>query len=489
MPTNPLPPPPINDKPGSYTWLEWYRQLRSYVSTSGSVPWYVINFAGSNITDIAIRQHNDLQGVQGGTAGERYHLTAAQYATLAAGLHNDLSGLQGGTSTQRYHVSSANYDAVSRTSWNIQDLTMNIDMGGTGVTQQVGLEQYMVVKNLTGATFTSGQVIGIFGASSGRVTGQKFIADGTVTSSYFIGIATMNIANNTEGFVTTYGYVHDLDTSAWAVGDVLYASPTVAGTMTNVKPSAPNIALPIGVVLTSDAITGTILVRPQIPFHLSYGAFSSSTNQPVSTANQPFGFFFDTSVSSDRIFLQDRVANLTGSISGTTLTVTAQSGDLIRLPMVLTGTGVTAGTTITGFGTGTGGTGTYTVSISQTVASTSLTGTRKSKIVCQDAGVYNFAFSLQVISTNASNSTITIWCRKNSVDVPNSATKITIASNTAIIVPAWIFTLQMSAGDFFEMGWAVDSDKVSLLADPAQTVPFARPSIPSALLTVTQINQ
>ena len=73
-----LPPPPINDAPGSFTWLEWYRQLRNYVSTSGSVPWYIINFAGSNITDIATRLHNQLQSLQGGTSGEMYHLTAAE---------------------------------------------------------------------------------------------------------------------------------------------------------------------------------------------------------------------------------------------------------------------------------------------------------------------------------------------------------------------------------------------------------------------------
>jgi hypothetical protein len=72
-----LPPPPVNDQPGSFTWLEWYRQLRNYVSTSGSVPWYIINFAGSNITDIAARDHGNLQGLQGGTADARYHLNTA----------------------------------------------------------------------------------------------------------------------------------------------------------------------------------------------------------------------------------------------------------------------------------------------------------------------------------------------------------------------------------------------------------------------------
>ncbi len=80
MPT--LPPPPLNDKPGSFTWLEWYRQLRNYISTSGSVPWYIINFAGSKITDIADRSHNSLQGIQGGASGEAYHLTSTSYSAL-----------------------------------------------------------------------------------------------------------------------------------------------------------------------------------------------------------------------------------------------------------------------------------------------------------------------------------------------------------------------------------------------------------------------
>lgn len=81
-----LPPPPINDKPGSYTWMEWYRQLRNYVSTSGSVPWYIINFSGSNLTDIANRNHENLQGLQGGDSGQHYHLTAQQYAGVSNSL-------------------------------------------------------------------------------------------------------------------------------------------------------------------------------------------------------------------------------------------------------------------------------------------------------------------------------------------------------------------------------------------------------------------
>jgi hypothetical protein len=65
----------------------------------------------------------------------------------------------------------------------------------------------------------------------------------------------------------------------------------------------------------------------------------------------------------------------TGEIAGTTLTITVATSGALYVGSLLTGTGVTAGTTISSFGTGTGGTGTYTVSTSQTVSSTAITGT------------------------------------------------------------------------------------------------------------------
>ena len=62
------------------------------------------------------------------------------------------------------------------------------------------------------------------------------------------------------------------------------------------------------------------------------------------------------------------------SISGVTLTVGGTVTGTFAAGMTLTGTGVTAGTTIVGYGTGSGGAGTYIVSVSQTVSSTTITG-------------------------------------------------------------------------------------------------------------------
>jgi hypothetical protein len=65
-------------------------------------------------------------------------------------------------------------------------------------------------------------------------------------------------------------------------------------------------------------------------------------------------------------------ATFTGSISGTTLTVSSVSGGTIRIGAALLGSGVTPGTYVTNYISGSGGAGTYSLSASQTVGSTSM---------------------------------------------------------------------------------------------------------------------
>lgn len=75
---------------------------------------------------------------------------------------------------------------------------------------------------------------------------------------------------------------------------------------------------------------------------------------------------------------------VTGSISTTTLTVTAMTSGKLGIGSEISGTGVTDGTIITALGTGVGGTGTYTVQNSQTVASTTIT--------CKNAPPFNIPY-------------------------------------------------------------------------------------------------
>jgi hypothetical protein len=77
---------------------------------------------------------------------------------------------------------------------------------------------------------------------------------------------------------------------------------------------------------------------------------------------------------------------VTGSIAATTLTVTAVTSGVLRPGQILTGTSVTAGTVLLAQLTGTtGGIGTYSVTPSQTVSSTTITGTSAAATVTFDS--------------------------------------------------------------------------------------------------------
>jgi hypothetical protein len=79
--------------------------------------------------------------------------------------------------------------------------------------------------------------------------------------------------------------------------------------------------------------------------------------------------------TQDQVFMwpASTQTSFTASISGTTMTVTNMNSGTITLGQVLTGTGVTIGTTVTAYLSGSGGVGTYTVSASQSVSSTTIT--------------------------------------------------------------------------------------------------------------------
>lgn len=135
-----LPPPPINAPSGSFVWLEWYRKLRDFLATNGSVPWAVVDKAGSKLSDIADRKHSYLQNVQGGSAGEQYHLTQGQHTGLTGGssttlhthAHNNLTGLQGGTTNEEYHLTLAQHTKVTGPTYlEVADTTSTITLTTT----------------------------------------------------------------------------------------------------------------------------------------------------------------------------------------------------------------------------------------------------------------------------------------------------------------------------------------------------------------------
>lgn len=147
-------------------------------------------------------------------------------------------------------------------SWNSTEKTVDINQWNW-VSQQVGQEQYWRWKNQTGSTILNGSVVYANWAiwASWIMTIAKYIADGSISWMYVLWIATEDILNWADWFITTFGKVRWLDTSIYTEWQVLYASTTVAWTFQTAAPTHPNVRVPIAFVINSHASTWTIAVR------------------------------------------------------------------------------------------------------------------------------------------------------------------------------------------------------------------------------------
>lgn len=108
-------------------------------------------------------------------------------------------------------------------------------------------------------------------------------------------------------------------------------------------------------------------------------------------------------------------------------------------------------------------------------------GTPTSRVYVDRPGLYNFQFSAQFSSTNASSKDVYIWAAINGTDVPQSATRITMKGSGEEFVAAWNFFLRMNTGDYFELKWATTDITVHIEASAATAF---SPAIPSVILTV-----
>lgn len=197
--------------------------------------------------------------------------------------------------------SPAPVNKTRRLSWNTTDQTANLGME-YGVTQQIGQEVYARVGNTTGVTIPNGTVVGFAGATANALLVAPYLADGSQPTLYILGVMTHDLPDSGEkGYCTTWGFVRDLDTSAFAVGDLLYASPTVAGELTNVKPTAPDNVIPLASCVTSNATTGVIFVRPTITQMQYYGVFTKTTDQTPAVINTEYLLTFDNTQISNGV--------------------------------------------------------------------------------------------------------------------------------------------------------------------------------------------
>lgn len=189
-------------------------------------------------------------------------------------------------------------------SWNAEDGTLDIGME-YGVIQQVGQEVYARVENMTGSTMANGTVVGFSGVGANNVLSvSKYLADGSTPTLYILGVLTHELPDSGEvGYCTTFGHVRGINTSAFSVGDILYASPTTAGAFTNVKPTAPDNVVPVAAVLKVGTTDGEIFVRPSIEQQYYNGQFTKNATITPAAANTAYALAWDTTVITEGITL------------------------------------------------------------------------------------------------------------------------------------------------------------------------------------------
>ena len=183
---------------------------------------------------------------------------------------------------------------IRRVAWDTDDQTLAVGMD-YGVEQTVGMSVYVRVENSTGVTIPKGTVVGFSGAGPGNVLSvAPYLADGSTPSLYILGVMAHDLPNAGQiGYCAVWGHVTGINTSAFSVGDILFASPSSAGAFTNVKPIAPDNVIPVAAVLADDASSGAIFVRPSIEQQQYYGEFTKTGTVSPGVTNTSYAVTWD----------------------------------------------------------------------------------------------------------------------------------------------------------------------------------------------------
>jgi hypothetical protein len=118
------------------------------------------------------------------------------------------------------------------------------------------------------------------------------------------------------------------------------------------------------------------------------------------------------------------------------------------------------------------------------------------------SGIYKITFSLQFVNTANDIHNAAVWLKINNVDVPRSTTIFTLQARKSAGVFNFLcayseVVFSLEAGDELELYWATDAafrvsparDGIYIEALAAQTSPYARPAVPSAIGSITFVSR
>lgn len=114
-------------------------------------------------------------------------------------------------------------------------------------------------------------------------------------------------------------------------------------------------------------------------------------------------------------------------------------------------------------------------------------------------GIYNYQFSVQFANTDTQIHTAFVWLKVNGVDVPGTGSKFDVTNKhggvDGYLIAACNFFVELNTSDTVELWAAVSqayvpatSSGIYMEAYPAQVAPFAMPSIPSVVATLSFVS-
>jgi hypothetical protein len=357
------------------------------------VSWASINFTGSDIKDIVARSHQDLQNLQGGTAGQYYHLTAAQFTSV-------------GTVTSVSVVSANGFAGTVATATTTPAIT--------------------VKTSITGLLKGNGTAI------SAATAGTDYLAPFSSQTANYVYAA----PNGTAGLPTFRALVAaDIPTSS------LFAYGSFQDTAyTTLSSGINNSVTTVPVVSTTGFPTsGQIYIEGEI---VSYTGVTSVSFTGCTRAA------FGTTAAS----------HSSGAFVAKTQAVAANTAAVMYQNL----TDISSGISL--------------VSSSQITVST--------------AGVYNLQWSGQFINSDTSAADVSVWIRINGTDVTGSNGIISVPSShggiDGHVIAAWNYFVSLTAGQYLELWWCTDNQKVTLQCVPPQTSP-TRPATASLITSLNRI--
>jgi len=180
---------------------------------------------------------------------------------------------------------------IGTTYWDAANRTLSLIDGDGDTTLQIGQEERVLVHNNTGATLTEGQVVYVTGSTGELPSVALAVNSSDSTSSVTFGVITETIAHGSDGFITTSGIVHGLNTLAFTEGAAIWLG-SVAGTFTQTMPIAPAHSVLIGYIIKKAGGNGSIFVKIQNGVELE-----ELHNVLITSVANNQGLFYESSTS------------------------------------------------------------------------------------------------------------------------------------------------------------------------------------------------